>query len=148
MTTDEIIETLSSFVPFADDVIENDNEQFLARLMDELKAKPDFERAVNPIFELIEKYPDADFGNPGPLVHTLEATNGLYEDSLQKSLNRKPTRLTVWMLNRIINAERNEIIKENLISRLISLRNHPLIDSATKDFVQDFIEHQTKNPET
>jgi hypothetical protein len=147
MTTDQIIQTLNSFTPFSDDDVENDNERFLANLTDELRIKPDFERAINPIFLLIEKYPNADFGNPGPLVHTLESKIGLYEDALQQSLSRKPTRLTAWMLNRIINAEKNIIIKENLLSRLTALLNHPLIDAETKEFVQGFIDYQNKSDE-
>jgi hypothetical protein len=145
MTTDQIIAILDNFVPFAEDDIENNNELFLDALMDDLSAKSDFEKAVNPIFHLIEKYPGADFGHPGPLVHALEAKTGLYEDSLQKSLNRKPTRLTAWMLNRIINAEQNEIIKANFTSRLVALKCHPLIDSTTKELVQGFIDHQDWN---
>jgi hypothetical protein len=118
MTTDQIIQTLDGFIPFAEDDPENDNEKFLANLMDELQTKPDFERVINPIFQLIEKYPHADFGSPVPLIHTLESKSGSYEDCLQQSLNRRPTPLIVWMLNRLINAEENIIIRENLLSRL------------------------------
>ena len=148
MTTDQIIQTLTVFIPFSDDDIENDNERFLANLMDELQTKPDFERVINPIFQLIERYPHADFGNPGPLVHTLESKSGSYEDCLQQSLNRRPTPLTVWMLNRIINGEKNSIIRENLLSRLANLLTHPLIDDGTKEIVQGFIEYQNRNDES
>ena|SRR5260221_123223 len=144
MTTDQIIEILNGFVPFSDDDIENDNESFLSNLMDELRTQSDFQRAVNPIFLLIEKYPHAHFGNPGPLVHVLESRNGLYEDLLQESLNRKPTPLTIWMLNRMINAEKNSIIKENLFARLTSLSTHSYIDSKTKEVIQDFVDFQNK----
>ena len=52
----------------------------------------------------MEEFPDADFGQPGPLTHFVETfySNG-YEELLCQSLKRRPTVHTVWMLNRIIN---------------------------------------------
>ena len=144
MTTDQIISTLNGFVPFSEDDLINDNESFLYELMDKLEGKSDFIRGVEPIFNLIEKYPHSDFGNPGPLVHTLEIHQGLYEEYLHRSLNRKPTPLTVWMLNRIINGEKNSIIKENLFDRLKSLIDHPNIDPETKKIVKNFIDFQNQ----
>jgi hypothetical protein len=55
------------------------------------------ERAIGPIFELLERFPDADFGSPGPLVHELEAMDG-YQVFLRESIRRRPTATTVWMV--------------------------------------------------
>jgi hypothetical protein len=145
MTTEQIVETLNNFVPFDDGNSENDNESFLLDLMDNLGEKPDLKLAFEPIFKLIEKYPHADFGNPGPLVHLLEANTDSYEDLLQQSLNRNPTSLTVLMLNRMIDAENNAIIKANLLDRLCTLTNHPNIDIKTKDVIEDYIDFQNKH---
>ena len=112
--------------------------------MEDLENNDDFELAIEPIFKLIEKYPLTDFGSPGPFVHTLESFTGHYESYLFESLNRRPTRLTIWMLNRIINGEQNIIIKQNLIDRLHSFIHHPLIDEETIDTINGFIAFQNK----
>lgn len=144
MTTQQIIETLKNFIPFNEEDPENDNESFFYKPMAELRLKEDFELVIEPIFKLIEKYPLIDFGWPGPFVHSLESFVGHYEDYLFESLKRRPTPLTVWMLNRIINQEKNEIIKTNLIDRLLSLLRHPLIEKETIDRIKDFVEYQNK----
>lgn len=66
--------------------------------------------AVESIFKLMEKYPDVEFGQPGPIVHFVENQykNG-YEEKLVESINRQPTKQTIWMLNRVIvNAHRDD----------------------------------------
>lgn len=144
MTTNQIIETLNNFAPFREDDPENDNESFFYKPMEELKSNEDFELAIEPIFKLIEKHPLTDFGSPGPLVHTLESFAGQYEKYLFESLKRKPTTLTIWMLNRIINGEQNIIIKQNLIDRLQSFLDHPFIDKETIGTIKEFIVYQSK----
>lgn len=144
MTTDEIINTINHFVPFSEDDLINDNESFLSALMSDLESKNDFIRGIEPIINLIEKFPHSNFGNPGPLVHTLEAHQDLYEEYLKNSLNRKPVPLTVWMLNRIINSEKNILVKENLFDILQSLTNHPNIDTETLKTVENFIDFQNQ----
>ena len=65
--------------------------------------------AVEPLLQLMERHPLDDFGMPGAIVHFVERfyKKG-YEELLVKSINRKPTMHTVWMLNRIINGSENK----------------------------------------
>ena len=142
MTIEQIIETLNNFTPFEENDLENDNESYFYTPMEELENNKQFELAFFPIFKLIEKYPETDFGSPGPLVHTLESFPGKYEDYLFESLKRRPTPLTVLMFNRIINGEQNGIIKQNLIDRLPLLLDHPLINEETANLIKGFIEYQ------
>lgn len=72
MTTDQIIEVFHNFVPFEETDPANDNVSFFYEITDLLVANDDGEKAIESIFQVIEKYPHADFGSPGPLVHTLE----------------------------------------------------------------------------
>ena len=74
------------------------------QLTEELSNLPDGLDAIDPILKLMERNPDFDFGCPGPLVHFVETfyKKG-YEDRLCISIRRRPTPLTLWMLNRIIN---------------------------------------------
>lgn len=58
-----------------------------------------FRRAV---FALLERFPDAEFGTPGALVHEVERRSG-FEADLEASLARQPTFLTVSMVNRLMN---------------------------------------------
>lgn len=71
---------------------------------------------VKSILELMEDNPYIDYGCPGPVVHYMEKffRNG-YEELLYKSVKRKPTAHTLWMLNRIINGVQGDE-KEKYIS--------------------------------
>ncbi len=60
--------------------------------------------AVEPLIKLMERYPLADFGVPGAIVHFVEKYYGKgYEDILYQSVKRSPSMYTIWMLNRICN---------------------------------------------
>jgi hypothetical protein len=145
MKIEEIIKTLNEFVPYLENDPFNDNESFLSDLMGSWTEVQDKEKAVPAIFQLIEKYPHADFGSPGPLVHALESNGAkLYEGELHKSLMRKPTPLTLWMYNRIINAENDRRIIKGHFERLKLFSNHPLVDDKTQEVAKDFINHQAE----
>jgi hypothetical protein len=58
------------------------------------------------MFALMERLDGVDLGSPGPLVHALESTGAAYEPRLKASVQRKPSPLTVWMVNRILNTDR------------------------------------------
>ncbi|MBQ4220938.1 MAG: hypothetical protein II666_15450 [Butyrivibrio sp.] len=64
--------------------------------------KRDVELESYDLFVFMENNPNIDYGMPGPIVHFMESyyKKG-YEDELLKSVKRKPTQHTVWMLNRI-----------------------------------------------
>jgi hypothetical protein len=55
------------------------------------------------MFRTMERLDGVELGTPGPLVHTLETWRGGYEKLLAESARRKPTSLSVWMVNRILN---------------------------------------------
>lgn len=143
MEIEEIIKTLSEFAPFPEDDPVNDNETLLSNLMDQWKNTSNRQKAIPAIFHLIEKYPHTDFGSPGPLVHALEAEGvQQYEGVLQISLLRKPTPLTLWMYNRIINAEKDLRIKNAHLERLKLFSKHPFANDETKQVAKQFIVHQ------
>jgi hypothetical protein len=118
MDIDQIIHTLETFVPFPEDDPTNDTQKFLYALMQEWRKTAGKEKAIPAIFWLMETYPHADFGCPGPLVHALESLGVDYQGELQVSLRRRPTPLTLWMYNRIINAEKDKSIIRGHIFRL------------------------------
>ncbi|MDP4215025.1 MAG: hypothetical protein Q8927_02410 [Bacteroidota bacterium] len=148
MSVDEIIHILNEFVPFPEDDPVNDNESFLVGLMDRWKTTEGKNTAIPSIFRFMERYPHARLGPPGPLIHALEADDTTeYATELRQSLMRRPTLLTLWMYNRLINAEKDRRLIEGHISRMRLFTKHPLADEPTKKQAQDFINHQLKRLE-
>lgn len=129
-----IIDRLKSLID-DENLIDNTYE-----LMEKLEEREDSFNSIELILELIEENPNTDFGQPGPLVHFMEKFyNKGYEEKLVKSLERKPTQHTLWMLNRIINASKGELKKYylNVLEKAIS---SPNIDKDTLSTGRHFLE--------
>lgn len=96
-------------------------------------------QVVQEILELMEQNPFVEFGSPGALVHFAETFSGKgYEELVYKSVERKPTVHTLWMLNRIINAESdNRYI--NLL-KIVSERQD--IEDDIRNIAIEFYEYQ------
>jgi len=94
------------------------------------------------MFFLRERFPDAEFGSPGPLVHELEAISG-YLPLLCDSVRRQPTYLTVWMISRVLNSDLRSDQREAWLSELRAALEHPLASAQTRRFAEDVLEHQS-----
>jgi len=81
-----------------------------------------------------------DLGTPGPLVHTLETWSGRYEELLAESVRRKPTPLTVWMVNRILNVKPPDA--QTWLAVLRSVADNANASDETITDARGFIEHQ------
>jgi hypothetical protein len=101
--------------------------------------------SVEPVLRFMERYPTINFGAPGPLVHFVERfyASG-YEERLTESIYRKPTPLTIWMLNRIINATKLHDIKDRLIALMENARRNPLADQKSLEMIDRFLERLSK----
>ena len=79
---------------------------------------------------------------PGPIVHFMESyyKKG-YEDELLKSVKRKPTQHTVWMLNRVLN-DVNLIGREKYIGVMEESIKRTDVDLETKKEIKGFLEFQ------
>ena len=97
--------------------------------------------SIDPILEFMEAHPDLDYGMPGALVHFVEEyyQKG-YEERLINSVSRKPTMLTVWMLNRVINGTQEPAKKEVLISTMRQAVTNLKTDRQTLERVNGFLE--------
>jgi hypothetical protein len=88
----------------------------------ELVELLDDDNDISPIYKLVftffENYPDADVGNPGPLVHLLESKYPAYMTELVESLENKPTYMTVFMLSRVLNSKLPESDRSRYMSLL------------------------------
>lgn len=109
-------------------------------IVEEIEEREDSFEAVEPILILMEKNPDFDFGEPGPLVHFVEGfyKNG-YEEKLVESIKRFPTKHTVWMLNRVINGSNGDM-KSYLINVLDGVIDNPNVDNEVVLLAKDFRE--------
>jgi hypothetical protein len=113
----------------------------LEQLCDELRAinKPTVCAPV--MFHTMERLDGAELGTPGPLVHTLETWRGGYELFLVESIRRKPTPLSVWMINRILNTKPPDA--ETWLGLLGSVADHPGASGEAKAEARRFVEHET-----
>lgn len=108
--------------------------------IDRLEELPNKREAIPAIFSFIEKFNDKELGSPGPLVHFIEEEDD-YHDYLKSSLSRKPTGLTVWMVNRILNGLPEEEKNEWLIS-LESASKSEYADEVAKGEAKRYLEFQ------
>lgn len=132
----EFIETLRKAVS------EDDFINIAYDVVDSIKESETPFYFVEPILQLMEEFPEADFGQPGPLTHFVEMfyKNG-YEELLYQSVKRKPTLHTIWMINRIIN-DPKLVNKESYLDLLNEIRNRNNVDKDIKDRINFFMGDQ------
>ncbi len=94
------------------------------------------------LFQWLETNSLFDFGSSGPFVHFIEE-NLDYFDLLVASINRKPTDVTVWMVNRVANSKTDENDLAYWVNLLNLVARHPLADEDTVASALDFAKHQT-----
>lgn len=140
MTIEDVIAFLDAFVPGE----ESENIDRLYQCLEPLATHAPAARlpAVPAMLRLIERSADAEFGSPGPLVHELESISG-YEPLLLESLQRQPEGLTVWMANRILNAELVPDMRARLLAILTGVLRHPNASNGTKEAAAEFLDFQS-----
>jgi hypothetical protein len=114
----------------------------LYHLCDEMREINDASTCAPVMFHTMERLDDIELGTPGPLVHTLESWRGAYEALLAESIQRKPSPLTVWMVNRILNTRPSEA--DAWLALLRIAMSHPSASEATKADAADFLRRQTE----
>jgi hypothetical protein len=77
---------------------------------------------------------------PGPLVHFVERfyRRG-YEQKLVESVATKPTYHTVWMMNRLINGEKEQAKRQEYIDVLAGVSKNQDADAATVERARHFL---------
>jgi hypothetical protein len=140
---EQMDERINYLIKSLEGAIEQDNLVGVGYdITDELKKNPNSFIAIEAILQLMEKYPDADFGMPGPLVHFVELFSEKgYEEKLVESIKRCPTQHTVWMLNRVINGVEGEK-KQYYFGILKSILGFPNLNEYVKISVSEFISYQ------
>ncbi len=113
----------------------------LYRLTEALMKLPSPERAIPELFAVLERFPDAELGSPGPVVHTLESMD--YTEELVASMRRCPTWHTAWMVNRILNTALPVGRRQLFLDLLASVSNHPKAAQSARDRAEDYLEFQS-----
>lgn len=139
----ELESDLASLMPEDFDVWNQDCNGLdrLYSLIDEIDQLPQPGSMLSTLFRTIERLVDVDTGSPGPIVHTIERIGG-YEQLLIESIQRKPTPLTAWMVNRILNATHEQSVREQWLTLFKQAQENTEISSRTRQTLLDFIRFQ------
>jgi hypothetical protein len=138
------IQQLINAIPFEDgeaDVLAMD-EAVLA-----IDRLPEPRQAVPLLFNWFEAHAGLFVGSPGAFVHFIEEKLDFFP-LLLASLARKPTGITVWMVNRIANAATNAPEIQPWIDVLQAAIAHPLADEECRDDAQHFLQRQLQRQKT
>lgn len=139
MNPNDVLQSLQA-IAASDDFMGQTHE-----LTHKWSSEPDSYKAVDPILSFLEERPDVDVGSPGPLVHFVEQFSGeKYEAKLLKSVHRKPTAHTLWMLNRVINSIKNPAERQPYVEAMSNATNHPLADSIAREEAARFLDRSKR----
>ena len=154
-TLQEIETDLNLLTPrdFNSNYIEANGLEHLNALIKELAEINEPEKIQEMLFLAMERLsksneidPRFDLGTPGSFVHALEKLPN-YSKQLIISIRRYPTPLTVWMINRILNALKVEEERRFWLNVLQESINHPQATSFVKEEAQQFIDFQINQNE-
>ncbi len=124
-----------------DDMNEDANgAERLYALCDELVQMEDPGNWMSLLFALMERLDNVDLGSPGPIVHALERSGNQYQPLLAESVRRKPTPLTVWMVNRIINVSPAD--RDDWMEILEGIEHLPAASQETVREARKFVAYQ------
>ena len=141
-SADEMIAALNHFEADAE---YDENQSRLYPIMEGFRDLPDRERVLPAMFELMERFPGAYLGTPGPLVHSIESLGvENYESLLVESVRRQPVELNVWMINRILNTDLQTEHRRQLLDLLRLVPQHPKVVQRVADEARGFLDHQAK----
>jgi hypothetical protein len=140
-TADQIIASLESFVAKDD----GGDEETLYDIIEAFDALSDRHRVLPFMFAVMERYPHADLGSPGPLVHSIEQLPvAEFEPLLRSSVERQPGQLNVWMVNRILNSSLSPQHRAELLALLDRVNSHPCASETTRQTAERFVKHQAE----
>jgi hypothetical protein len=135
MSTLEIsLNLLSANDPFAD------LTQELDELLEHASPSDANDATFQAAFQFFERHPTCELGSPGPLVHWLEKAFPLYIEALLDSVNRRPTDHTLWMINRIINANITQQTRQSLLSAIRSASTRTDVEASTAASALEFLQ--------
>jgi hypothetical protein len=97
------------------------------------------------VFRFFESHAEADLGTPGPLVHLLERFYPQYVDEMCASISKRPTTYTIWMVNRILNNQPTETMRQRLIEVLEGVASSTAASIAVQEQAKLFLDRHEKS---
>jgi hypothetical protein len=120
----------------------DDYTDYLEQLVSGVEEVEDPKKVFPHAFRFFEDHPDVELGTPGALVHFIEKFFPDYIDDLCTSLARRSTAHTVWMLNRILNADIPSTMRQRLLDILGNVAADPSTDETVREEALGFLKHQ------
>lgn len=118
------------------------NYSQMYELVERLRNDPDGKKVIPYLFAFFEAHADQVIGSPGPFVHFIEEAGG-YHELLKASVSRKPTDLTLWMVNRILNGGPGKGERDEWLKVLRDAKANPRADSEAQQAAEEFLELQS-----
>jgi hypothetical protein len=116
MDEDAACNAVRRFLPSGDEPADLDS---LYALLDQLGEAKNYSAVCRELIAIFEKYPEAELGSPGPIVHSLEASPiDEHVELLAASIRRKATIMTIWMAERCFRSDLSEINRCKLTEAL------------------------------
>lgn len=94
---------------------------------------------VTTILEFMEQHPAWEFGKPGAFVRFAEKfyRKG-YEKRLIDSINRRPVFHTLWMLNRVVNGEKDAVRKATYVALFSEVVCREGVEESVQSLAREF----------
>jgi len=137
---EKFVDRLRGLDPKSDEDISG----ILYELIEPIEQLTGAEEIVPEIFSFMERFPAADIGSPGALVHFVERFYPAYVEQLIASVGRQPTPHTIWMVNRVLNAGQSLELEERLLLLLRSMKDHPKASVEVRENAVMFLAHQAE----
>jgi len=116
MEHQEALTKLQAFSPTGN---EDADVEALYALIDELGALKDDPAVRRDMIMIFERFPKADLGSPGPIVHALEKSPiDAHVELLAESIRRQATMMTVWMAQRCFRSKLSDQNRKLLLDAL------------------------------
>lgn len=117
------IADLEAFVPVHE---EHEDVARLEALTDRLETMEEVRAAIPALLRIFERFPHALFGSPGPVVHCAERAGlGALLPMLLQSFGTRPTRMTLWMVERCLRSGPTTSEHRMIIETLSAVRPAP-----------------------
>ena len=117
------------------DYFEFDSEE----ITDKIESEGAGPEIIEDLLGIMERHPLEDFGMPGAMVHFIEKFDPEYIPILIKSIQRRPSIHTVWMLNRCINGTKDA---DKYIDLLKAVSEDESLEEDIRDSALEFYEYQ------
>jgi hypothetical protein len=138
----QLIAEIESYEPTGDETADVNQLYAITYGFEELV---DLHLVLPTVLGAMERFPDAWWGNPGPLVHLVEYAYTIerlpaYINQLAESILRIPTPTTLWMVNRLLNSNLKLEQRTALIDVLRVATEHSIASNESRSQARAYLD--------